>query len=58
MPPENIIRKPLVFWCFQDVSKEISGMKRVKLMATLLYEQFYFRIVKSVGIQWLDLKVM
>ena len=28
MPPENI-RKPLVFWCFQEVSKEISGMKWV-----------------------------
>ena len=26
IPPENI-RKPLVFWCFQGVSKEISGMK-------------------------------
>ena len=29
IPPENI-RKPVVFWCFQGVSKEISGMKWVK----------------------------
>ena len=28
VPPENI-RKPLVFWWFQGVSKEISGMKWV-----------------------------
>ena len=28
IPPENI-RKPLVFWCFQGVSNEISGMKWV-----------------------------
>ena len=28
IPPESI-RKPPVFWCFQGVSKEISGMKRV-----------------------------
>ena len=36
-PPENI-RKPLVFWCFQGVSKELSGMKWVKksLIETLL----------------------
>ena len=27
IPPESI-RKPLVFWCFHGVSKEISGMKR------------------------------
>ena len=27
--PENI-RKPLVFWCFRGVSKEISGMKWAK----------------------------
>ena len=26
IPPENI-RKPEAFWCFQGVSKEISGMK-------------------------------
>ena len=28
IPPENI-RKPLVFWCFQGISKENSGMKWV-----------------------------
>ena len=28
IPPESI-RKPLVFWCFHGVSKEISGMKWV-----------------------------
>ena len=28
IPPENI-RKPLVFWCVQGVSKESSGMKWV-----------------------------
>ena len=28
IPPENI-RKPEVLWCFQGVSKEISGMKWV-----------------------------
>ena len=35
IPPENI-RKPLVFWCFQGVSKEISGMKWVKALQSLL----------------------
>ena len=30
-PPENI-RKPQVFWCFQGVSKEISGMKWVNAL--------------------------
>ena len=28
IPPENI-RKPEFFWCFQEISKEISGMKWV-----------------------------
>ena len=31
IPPENI-RKPQVFWCFQGLSKEISGMKWVNLV--------------------------
>ena len=30
-PPENI-RKPLVFWCFQGVQKETSGLKWVNLI--------------------------
>ena len=33
-PPENI-RKPLVFRCFQGVSKEISGMKRINELNVL-----------------------
>ena len=28
-------RKPLVFWCSQMVSKETSGMKRVKTLPNL-----------------------
>ena len=29
IPPENI-RKPKVYWCFQEVLKETNGMKWVK----------------------------
>ena len=32
IPPENI-RKPKIFWCFQGVSKETSGMKWVTLLS-------------------------
>ena len=32
--PENI-RKPVVFWCFQGVSKEISGMKWINTFIEL-----------------------
>ena len=42
IPPENI-RKPLVFWCFQGVSKEISGMKWVKFSYNVLLVDKDFR---------------
>ena len=38
MPLEN--RKPLVFWCFQGVSKETSCMKWVKILSDI-YDGFY-----------------
>ena len=40
IPPENI-RKPEVFWCFQGVSKEISGMKWVKGLTNCRFRQFF-----------------
>ena len=39
-PPENI-RKPEVFWCFQGVSKEISGMKWVKIIKNYSYTRHW-----------------
>ena len=35
-PPHENIRKPVVFWCFQGISKEISGIK------SLFFFLFFF----------------
>ena len=51
IPPENI-RKPEVFWCFQGVSKEISGMKWVKNISKQNYEKWrncLFKIILGKG---------
>ena len=43
--PENI-RKPLIFWCFQEVSKEVSGLKLVNLKEN----QFSYKIQISQAV--------
>ena len=50
--PENI-RKPLFFWYFQGVSKEISGMKWVtkNFQLTYLLTEFVFNCVKGFFIK-------
>ena len=50
IPPENI-RKPLVFWCFQVVWKESSGMKWVNV-----YFKFHTTIADPeavIGCVWI-----
>ena len=56
-PPASI-RKPVVFWCFQGVSKEISSMKWVKEKQTKYFKRWSWAWGAAAGQHMFRLKTV